>query len=260
MGPSVECGDGAGDERRGDQDEDEVQDDEAARVADPDPGRGAVVGALVLIALSRLQGRRIALPLAVFTIAFAAAGIIGALREFGSLNIRVDHASLVSGGDANTWEGLYIRRTGDTLYVAGQLGRDPATAKIVPGGIEAETRQTLANIREVMNLANQEFEATAEQYRLLARKSINQADLRKYVKLVLKVEDRQVTATDERRSLAGTLEGTEVRGTWRQEDGGGDVVLSFSPDFGTFKARYNHAKAPGEWKRRMSSLSSDADW
>ena len=31
---------------------------------------------------------------------------------------------------------------GDTLYLAGQLGRDPATTKIVPGGIEAETRQT----------------------------------------------------------------------------------------------------------------------
>ena len=39
---------------------------------------------------------------------------------------------------------------GDTLYLAGQLGRDPATTKIVPGGIEAETRQTLSNIREVL--------------------------------------------------------------------------------------------------------------
>ena len=39
-----------------------------------------------------------------------------------------------------------------------------------------------------MNLANQEFEATAEQYKLLARKSINQADLKKYVERVLKVE------------------------------------------------------------------------
>ena len=51
--------------------------------------------------------------------------------------------------------------------------------------------ENLANIREVMDLANAEFEATAEQYRLLARKSINQADLRKYVKRVLKVEDEE---------------------------------------------------------------------
>jgi phage/plasmid-like protein (TIGR03299 family) len=55
--------------------------------------------------------------------------------------------------------------------------------------------ENLANIREVMNLANQEFEATAEQYRLLARRSINQADLRRYVKRVLKVDDQESVAT-----------------------------------------------------------------
>lgn len=46
---------------------------------------------------------------------------------------------------------------GNTLYLAGQLGRDPATTKIVPGGIEAETRQTLANIREVLREAGMDF-------------------------------------------------------------------------------------------------------
>ena len=55
--------------------------------------------------------------------------------------------------------------------------------------------ENLANIREIMNLANQEFEATAEQYRLLARKSINQADLRNYVKRVLKVDNQTTVAT-----------------------------------------------------------------
>jgi phage/plasmid-like protein (TIGR03299 family) len=53
----------------------------------------------------------------------------------------------------------------------------------------------LANIRDVMDLANQQFEATAEQYRLLARRSISQADLRKYVKRVLKVDDADEIAT-----------------------------------------------------------------
>lgn len=51
----------------------------------------------------------------------------------------------------------------------------------------------LENIRETMSLANAEFEATAEQYRLLARKSINQADLQKYIKRVLKVEGEPST-------------------------------------------------------------------
>ena len=53
--------------------------------------------------------------------------------------------------------------------------------------------ENLANIRETMNMANAEFEASAEQYRLLARKSINQADLRSYVKRVLKVEGKPST-------------------------------------------------------------------
>ena len=38
-------------------------------------------------------------------------------------------------------------------------------------------------------MANAEFQATAEQYRLLARKSVNQADLQRYVKKVLKVKE-----------------------------------------------------------------------
>jgi len=46
----------------------------------------------------------------------------------------------------------------------------------------------LENLKEVMNLVNAEFEATAEQYRALQRKSINQADLRKYVKMVFKID------------------------------------------------------------------------
>jgi phage/plasmid-like protein (TIGR03299 family) len=55
--------------------------------------------------------------------------------------------------------------------------------------------ENLANVREIMDLANAEFEATAAQYRRLARKSVNQADLRKYVRRVLKIEDEQDMST-----------------------------------------------------------------
>ena len=37
----------------------------------------------------------------------------------------------------------------------------------------------------MMNLANQQFEATAEQYRYLASKQINSNDLERYIKLTL---------------------------------------------------------------------------
>jgi reactive intermediate/imine deaminase len=38
-------------------------------------------------------------------------------------------------------------RVGDTLYLSGQVGIQPGTLKLVPGGIQAEARQTMSNIR-----------------------------------------------------------------------------------------------------------------
>lgn len=47
---------------------------------------------------------------------------------------------------------------------------------------------TLEKVREIMDLANQEFEATAEQYRFLASRNVASAkDLLKFVRIVLKV-------------------------------------------------------------------------
>lgn len=66
-------------------------------------------------------------------------------------------------------------------------------SKLIRVKHSASIHENLANIREVMNVANAEFEATAEQYKLLARKSINQTDLRAYVKRVLKVEGKPST-------------------------------------------------------------------
>lgn len=53
----------------------------------------------------------------------------------------------------------------------------------------------LANIREVMNLAKREFEATAVQYRRLANRGVNSNDISKYIKRVLGVtEDKPAGA------------------------------------------------------------------
>ena len=38
-------------------------------------------------------------------------------------------------------------RVGKTLYLSGQLGNEPGTLKLVPGGIKAEARQTMQNIQ-----------------------------------------------------------------------------------------------------------------
>jgi len=41
-------------------------------------------------------------------------------------------------------------QVGDILYLSGCLGNIPGTMQLVPGGIEAETRQTMENIRAVL--------------------------------------------------------------------------------------------------------------
>jgi phage/plasmid-like protein (TIGR03299 family) len=45
---------------------------------------------------------------------------------------------------------------------------------------------TLSAVRDIMNVADAQFEATAEQFRRLAAKPINEKDLRNYVKLVFR--------------------------------------------------------------------------
>jgi 2-iminobutanoate/2-iminopropanoate deaminase len=45
-------------------------------------------------------------------------------------------------------------RTGNMVYTAGQIALDPATMEIVSGGIEAETRQVLNNLKQVLEAAN----------------------------------------------------------------------------------------------------------
>ncbi len=45
-------------------------------------------------------------------------------------------------------------RTEQMVYTAGQIGLDPATMEIVSGGVEAETRQVLNNLKRVLEAAN----------------------------------------------------------------------------------------------------------
>ena len=51
--------------------------------------------------------------------------------------------------------GPYSRaiRVGDFVFCSGQVGIDPATGKLVDGGIEAETRRVLQNLSAVLEAA-----------------------------------------------------------------------------------------------------------
>ncbi len=44
-------------------------------------------------------------------------------------------------------------RVGNLVFTAGQLGIDPVSGEIVPGGVEAETRQALVNLGSVLKAA-----------------------------------------------------------------------------------------------------------
>lgn len=44
-------------------------------------------------------------------------------------------------------------QAGNTLYLAGQIGLDPATRQLVPGGLQAEARRALDNCRAVLEAA-----------------------------------------------------------------------------------------------------------
>lgn len=44
-------------------------------------------------------------------------------------------------------------RVGDLLFLSGQIGTLPGTRQLAPGGVAAETRQTLENIKAVLEFA-----------------------------------------------------------------------------------------------------------
>jgi len=49
-------------------------------------------------------------------------------------------------------------RVGDVLYLSGALGNAPGKMELVPGGLEAETHQAMANIAAVLRARNLTFD------------------------------------------------------------------------------------------------------
>ena len=45
-------------------------------------------------------------------------------------------------------------QTNSMVFTAGQAGLDPATGELVKGGIEAETRQVLTNLKHVLEASD----------------------------------------------------------------------------------------------------------
>jgi 2-iminobutanoate/2-iminopropanoate deaminase len=53
-------------------------------------------------------------------------------------------------------------RAGMFVFASGQLGLDPTNGNLVPGGIEAETRQALTNIQHVLADSGSDLDAVVK--------------------------------------------------------------------------------------------------
>ncbi|KAI0652726.1 YjgF-like protein [Trametes meyenii] len=66
--------------------------------------------------------------------------------------------SLVSTSNAPAAVGPYTQavRVGDLLFLSGSLGLDPATGKLVEGGVEAQAKQALKNMKAIIEAGGSE--------------------------------------------------------------------------------------------------------
>jgi phage/plasmid-like protein (TIGR03299 family) len=76
----------------------------------------------------------------------------------------------------------------------------------------ASQKQALAAIRDTINLVDQNFEATAEQYRKLSRCKVDRTDIRKYVKLALEMADDEMAYSTRQRNILECVVGLCLNG------------------------------------------------
>jgi phage/plasmid-like protein (TIGR03299 family) len=106
------------------------------------------------------------------------------------------------------------------------MARNSKASKLIRVKHHRFVAENVNKLREIMDLANEEFAATLEQYRFLVRRKINKLDMLKYVKLLLEVDPtkaeddistRQLNIITKIAELYEAGKGTDipgVRGTW----------------------------------------------
>ena len=75
--------------------------------------------------------------------------LLGALTLAGCASVQHHDPEFMTLGSTLPYPFSPVVRVGDMLYLSGQLGTDSA-GRLVPGGIQAETRKALENIRDIV--------------------------------------------------------------------------------------------------------------
>ncbi|CAK4032905.1 Hypothetical predicted protein [Lecanosticta acicola] len=80
---------------------------------------------------------------------------------------------------------LVVRSSGETIHIAGWMGDDPETGKIVEGGVEAQADQAMRNIRTCLLAADSSMDK-------IVRRRLYFLDIKKDLKTVMDVWNRYV--------------------------------------------------------------------
>lgn len=150
--------------------------------------------------------------------AFETAGVIGGGKKIWVLaKINAPDARVI-GDDmvakfvllSNSHDGSASVRVGFTpirVYCTNTLAmaHKSTSSQLVRVRHTKEVTGNVLMLRDAMNLANSEFEATAEMYRAMAAKKINQADLRKYIKQVLTMPEKDGEASTRAKNVVNDI-------------------------------------------------------
>ncbi len=167
------------------------------------------------------------------TISLETAGSLkGGKRVWVLCKINLDNSEIVKGDEvakysllSNGHDGILGVHFGFTpirvvCTNTESMARNSKASKLIRVRHHKFVQQNVEKLREVMDFANQEFEATAEQYRHLASRGINQSDLQKYLKIVFKLDKKEKDEISTRsKNILGRVEdlfesgkGTDIPG------------------------------------------------
>ena len=161
-----------------------------------------------------------------------------------------DNSEIVNGDDvakfillSNSHDGTTAIRVGYTpirVVCVNTLAfaHNHTNSKLIRIRHTRSSQKNLESVRDIMDNINAEFEATAEQYRFLAGKNFNQADINRYVKVVLGIdktpdEDIKTRTRNIMDEIMSRIEGpkqsaTNVRGTWWAAYNGFNEYLNYA--------------------------------